>query len=75
MTITLKCFATLAEFQPEDADNYPVAPGATPLSVMQALSIPPEEVNIIFINGVAATLESPLKDGDRLGLFPAVGGG
>ena len=75
MNIIVKCFATLAPFQPENTDSFPVEPGATPLSVMESLSISPEEVHIIFVNGVAAAPDSALKDGDRLGLFPAVGGG
>jgi molybdopterin converting factor small subunit len=43
--------------------------------VLTALGIPEEEVKIIFINGVKKELHAPLADGDRLGLFPAVGGG
>lgn len=49
--------------------------GTTVSGVMQSLGIAPDDVKIIFINGIHATPETALKSGDRLGLFPAVGGG
>lgn len=75
MNITLKCFASLARFTPADADAYPLAQGDTPASVAARLGIPAEEIKLVFVNGTHAELTAPLKDGDRLGLFPAVGGG
>jgi sulfur carrier protein ThiS len=39
------------------------------------IGLRPEGVKIIMVNGAAATLAGELRDGDRLGLFPAVGGG
>ncbi|MBI5520570.1 MAG: MoaD/ThiS family protein [Desulfovibrio sp.] len=75
MNITLKCFASLARFTPPDAEAYPVSPGDTPGSVAARLGIPAEEIKLVFVNGTHAELSAPLRDGDRLGLFPAVGGG
>ena len=34
-----------------------------------------EDVAIVMINGQSATLDSPLGDNDRVGLFPVVSGG
>ena len=34
-----------------------------------------DEVHIILINGVSSPPDRVLGEGDRLGLFPAVGGG
>ena len=42
---------------------------------MARLGIPPEELKLVFLNGLHAGLDAALKDGDRVGLFPAVGGG
>ncbi|WP_419788136.1 MoaD/ThiS family protein [Pseudodesulfovibrio sp.] len=75
MGIEIKCFATLAGLQPENADDYPVSKGETVASLLEKIGIPAEEVAIIFINSVRSFAESPVKDGDRVGLFPAVGGG
>ena len=75
MPIELKCYATLAPLSPPNADAFPILPGETVLDVMTRLSIPAEEIKIIFVNGVAAALDRPLADGDRVGVFPPVGGG
>jgi sulfur carrier protein ThiS len=75
MPIILKCYATLAKRQPADAGNLAVAPGETVRSLMQRLGIPEDQVAIIMLNGKSADPAAPLADGDRLGLFPAVGGG
>lgn len=75
MHITLKCFATLSRFSPADAEAYPIAPGESVDAVVARLGIPLDELKLIFVNGVHAALSTPLADGDRLGLFPAVGGG
>ncbi|SKA95453.1 Sulfur carrier protein ThiS (thiamine biosynthesis) [Paucidesulfovibrio gracilis DSM 16080] len=75
MHIELKCFATLSGFMPENAETYELSDGSTVRDVLAKLGIPEEDVKIIFINGTKQELHSPLSDGDRLGLFPAVGGG
>lgn len=75
MELNIKCFATLASLAPVDGKLRDVVAGATVTTVMDMLKVPCEEVKIIFINGVHAQADTPLKDGDRVGLFPAVGGG
>jgi len=75
MKITLKCFATLAPHLPDNADEFPIEPNETVVSVAQRIGIAPDEINLIFVNSARAYLETELQDGDRLGLFPAVGGG
>ncbi|WP_022660987.1 MoaD/ThiS family protein [Paucidesulfovibrio longus] len=75
MNIELKCFATLGVYLPENADAFPMPDGSTVADVMAALNMPAEEVRIIFVNGVKREPDSVLKNGDRVGLFPAVGGG
>lgn len=75
MALTIKCFATLSSYQPEDNENYPHQDGDTVASVIARLGLPDDEIHIIFINGRHTNREAPVADGDRLGFFPAVGGG
>lgn len=75
MPITLKCYATLAKRQPADAGHLALEPRETVHSLMARLRIPEDQVAIIMLNGRSVDPASPLADGDRLGLFPAVGGG
>lgn len=75
MDIEIRCFATLADYAPEDGALSGLPDNASPRTVMGLLGIPEDEVRIIFINGVHAAADAPLTQGDRLGLFPAVGGG
>lgn len=75
MHIEVKCYATLSRFTPTDADRHELPEGTTVGQVMDRLGMAAEDVKLIFVNGAKADRETRLKDGDRLGLFPAVGGG
>ena len=75
MGIEIKCFATLAKYLPENGADYPVAPGETVRSLIDKLGIPVKDVTIVFVNNLRSPLETPISDGDRVGLFPPVGGG
>jgi len=75
MPIELKCYATLAPLTPSNADAFPIHSGETVLDLLSRLSIPAEEVKIVFVNGLSAELDKTLSDGDRVGVFPPVGGG
>lgn len=74
MKIELKTFATLRSLHPS-VPELEVEPGSTVGSVLKNLGIPREKVTIIFINNIHGTLDSPLEEGDSLGLFPPIGGG
>ena len=73
--VTIKLFATLRSYIPENADRYAVAPGTTVADVVRDLNIPVKDAKLIFINSIRRDLNTPLQDGDRLGIFPPVGGG
>ncbi len=73
--IDLKLYATLNQFSPPSPEKYPVDPGATVLSVIEKLGIPIKQAKLIFINGVKSELATPLYGGERVGIFPPVGGG
>lgn len=74
--IEIKLFASLKKYLPDDAAcSYPVEAG-TPVSVvLDRLNIPKYEARLIFINGVKKDLDTPLNGGDRVGIFPPIGGG
>ncbi len=73
--ITIKLFATLRPYAPAEGDHYPVVPGTTVADVVRDLDIPAKDAKLIFINNVRREMDTPLQDGDRLGIFPPVGGG
>lgn len=74
MKIEVKCFATLAKFAPEGG-VFEAKDGAVAGDVIAALGMAPGDVKIIFVNGAHAQPDHELAEGDRVGLFPAVGGG
>ena len=75
MHVTIKCFATLSRFTPPDAEAFAITPGETVDDLVRRLGIPPGELKLVFINGTHVEPGAPLADSDRVGLFPAVGGG
>lgn len=74
MSITVNCFATLARFAPPDGD-FPAAVGLSVGQTIDLLGIPREDVKTVFVNGLHATMDKVLGEGDRVGIFPAVAGG
>lgn len=47
----------------------------TAKSIAETLNLPLKEIKIIMVNGVHASPDTVLSDGDRVAFFPAVGGG
>ncbi|HID75468.1 MAG TPA: MoaD/ThiS family protein [Planctomycetaceae bacterium] len=52
-----------------------IRPGQTVEETLHALGIPSDQTRILFVNNRAAATNQPLQDGDRIGAFPAIGGG
>ncbi len=52
-----------------------VSDGISVREVLEQLGIGPEEPKLILVNGIHVKPESPLKDGDRLAVFPPIAGG
>jgi len=73
--IQLKLFATLHEFTPPSADNYIIDQGISIFDLLEQIKVPREKAKLVFINGVKAELTSTLGGGERVGIFPPVGGG
>lgn len=75
MTITVRCFASLARYEPPNAEAFPITAGETVAQVMARLGIPEGGVALIFIDNVHRKPDTALKDGDQVGFFPPMGGG
>jgi molybdopterin converting factor small subunit len=74
-TVEIKLFATLQKFMPHSAQNFAIEPGTTVRRLIRQLDLPTDKIKLIFINGVKADLTSVLNGGERVGIFPPVGGG
>jgi len=73
-SIEVRCFASLAQYNTAGGHTKFAAP-VTAGDVIRTLGIPAGDVAILFVNGKRAEENTELRDGDRVGLFPAVGGG
>lgn len=73
--IQIKLFATLQRFMPASAENYAIETGTTIRTLLQQLDLPENKAKLVFIDGVKAELTSVLQGGERIGIFPPVGGG
>lgn len=74
-TIDLKLFATLASHLPANASELAIEDGTTIGQLIDRLDISPSEAKLIFVNGVRKELNAVLHGGERVGIFPPVGGG
>ena len=67
----LRRFAEEQDARSDSIASVPWRAGDTVEATVERIGIPREELGSnIFLNGRYATLESPVADGDRLGLFP-----
>ena len=73
--IKLKLYATLQVFMPTGGQEYPISPGMTVQDILTQLNLPKEKAKLIFIDGTQGDLSSRLEGGERVGIFPPVGGG
>lgn len=78
MVVEVRLYATLRRYVPGNPSgilSVEMPTDAKVVDLLGKMNIALTEVHIIMINGVASKLESVLHENDRLGLFPAVGGG
>ncbi|HZK48680.1 MAG TPA: MoaD/ThiS family protein [Thermoleophilia bacterium] len=75
--IDVRLFATLPMHSATGRKQFQLEPRAqlTVGEVVDAEGLRRADIHIIMINGKHASMDSELVDGDRLGLFPPVGGG
>lgn len=80
MKIEVNLFASLARYFPDKTAGQgnrilEIGEGATIIEILTRLQVPLDKVRVIFLNGLHATGEEVLKEGDRVGVFPPVAGG
>jgi molybdopterin converting factor small subunit len=74
--VKVNLYATLRSFVGgAPSVEVEVEPGQTVEQMLKQLGVPAEKTRILFVNNRAASLSQPLQDGDRVGVFPAIGGG
>ncbi|MCL4425917.1 MAG: MoaD/ThiS family protein [Firmicutes bacterium] len=79
MKVEIKLFATLRRHLPDLAPgqggvvDLPAA--ATGRDLLTVVKIPEEEAAIFLVNGRRQELSVPLHEGDRVSIFPPLGGG
>ncbi|TCO77396.1 MoaD/ThiS family protein [Marinisporobacter balticus] len=74
MKIKVKLFATL-RINREKEMLMDLPEGATPKDIIGQLSIPEEDVAILFINGRGRKIDTIIAENDTVSIFPPVGGG
>jgi sulfur carrier protein ThiS len=83
MKITVKLFATLADYLPAGASNnqieMDIAAGETPAGIIRRLNLPAKLVHLVLVNGVyvppAERLSRSMAEGDQLAIWPPIAGG
>ena len=83
MKVTLKLYATLADYLPVGARNnrveLEVADAATVNAVLAPFSLPPKLTHLVLVNGVfvppEARASTVLNEGDALAVWPPIAGG
>jgi molybdopterin converting factor small subunit len=73
MNVTVKLFASFRITLGQET-VITCRPGTTILDVISAFSIPDNESFIIELNGIHASLNDSLHEGDVLSLMPLIGG-
>jgi sulfur carrier protein ThiS len=79
MKIELNLFATLKRYIPDEVKGnswkISISEGTKVRELLEQVKIPTDAVKLVFLNGIHANGNETLKDGDRVGVFPPIGGG
>lgn len=79
MIVTVQLSTTLrgyvSGYSPSSGLEMNLESPATVANLAEKLGLPLNEIKIVMVNGRHASLEQALCEGDRIGFFPAVGGG
>jgi len=79
VVIEVRLYATLRRYAPAEAPagvfSKVVAENTDLGGLLTVVGIKPEQVHLLMVNGTHAELDNVLHDGDRVGLFPPIGGG
>ncbi len=79
MKIEIHLYASLAKYLPKNTKNktciIELSDYLLVSDLIKKMKLPNQTIKLIFLNGIQASRTSELKDGDRVGIFPPVGGG
>ena len=79
MVVEVRLYATLRQYSPPGSQNgifsATIPSGADLSALLSSLAIDPAKVHLRMVNGVSAELGRILRENDRIGLSPPVGGG
>jgi molybdopterin converting factor small subunit len=75
ITVDLHLFASLHRSPGGSHQILELRPRTSVRDVVERLALPEMEIHLVFVNGRVASLDQMLQDGDRLALFPPIGGG
>lgn len=78
MVIEVRLYAVLRKYgvqSPNGMINMEVPEATSVQELIEMLDINIDEVKLVMVNGKNTELDTILSDGDRIGLFPPVGGG
>lgn len=73
MQAKVKLFAQLRDGRFK-VENIGIADQTRVRDVVEGLDIPPKEVAICLVNGHDTSIDSVIKSGDTVALFPPIGG-
>jgi len=77
--VTLSLFATLSRYMPKKVKNssftIELDEGTRVRALLEGLKIPARNIKLAFLNGVHSKGDEILKEGNRVGVFPPIGGG
>lgn len=80
MIVEVRLFAGLNRYVKNTKTGEPFSvtldDDMTPEGLLKNLGIPREQAFVVMVNGQSTSFSSTiLKDGDRIGIFPPIGGG
>ncbi len=73
--IRLNLYASLKAFMPAGGEECVIEAGQSVQDLLAHLDIPAEKAKLIFVDGVRVDPKTRLDGGERVGIFPPVGGG
>jgi len=73
--VEVRLFAYLRQLSNGSFQEMELKEGSTVLDLIDALKLRDEKSLIIMVNGRREEMTKVLQDGDRIGIFPPVGGG
>lgn len=79
MKIEVNLFASLARFKPKNVGKDPwiidCKEGTTVAELLKEIIDPEKNIKLVFVNNTQAQDGTILKDEDKVGVFPPIGGG